>query len=389
MTSLAAPAQRASRVKPWMFVAAIWLWPAVFNVVSRVFGGLFLDWGTPSTRELLFSFVDWLGYALFTPFIFWAANRWPIVRPHLARRVAIHLGFALFLCLCWALGGKLLDLILISSIEPDKLLAAISAAGNDLERMIAMNVLGWIIGALPYGVFVYMTGSAMAHAFGYFTEAREREVQLARISEQLTSARFAALQAQLNPHFMFNTLNTITVLVRDGDRAGAVRIIEHLSELLRRTLSRHKASEVTLGEELDLVGQYLAIEQARFSDRLRVETNVPDALRAAAVPGFAVQHLVENAIRHGVARKEDAGRVLIAARRDGGALEISVTDDGPGVGSVEPAAGHGLMNTRERLRALHGDAASLEVAGAPGGGTMATLRVPYREVAIEATNANG
>jgi two-component system LytT family sensor kinase len=385
MTSPAGTAPR-SRLKPWMFVAAIWLWPAVFNVVSRVFGGLFLDWGTPSPRELLFSFVDWLGYALFTPFIFWAANRWPIVRPHIARRVAIHLGFALFLCLCWALGGKLLDLILISSIEPDKLLAAISAAGNDLERMIAMNVLGWIIGALPYGVFVYMTGSAMAHAFGYFTEAREREVQLARISEQLTSARFAALQAQLNPHFMFNTLNTITVLVRDGDRAGAVRIIEHLSELLRRTLSRHKASEVTLGEEMDLVGQYLAIEQARFPDRLRAEIGVPDALRAAAVPGVAVQHLVENAIRHGVARKEDAGRVRIAARRDGDALEVTVGDDGPGIGGGEPAQGHGLANTRERLRALHGAAASLVVA-ATGGGTVATLRVPYRELAIEATSA--
>jgi two-component system LytT family sensor kinase len=389
MTSLVAPAPRLSRVKPWMFVAAIWLWPAVFNVVSRVFGGLFLDWGTPSPRELLFTFVDWFGYALFTPFIFWAASRWPVARPHIARRVAIHLGFALLLCLCWALGGKLLDLILISSIEPDKLLAAISAAGNDLERMIAMNVLGWIIGALPYGVFVYMTGSAMAHAFGYFTEAREREVQLARISEQLTSARFAALQAQLNPHFMFNTLNTITVLVRDGDRAGAVRIIEHLSELLRRTLSRHKASEVTLGEEMDLVGQYLAIEQARFPDRLRVQVNVPDPLRSAAVPGFAVQHLIENAIRHGVARKEDAGRVLIAARREGDALEVSVTDDGPGVGTVEPAAGHGLSNTRERLAALHGDAASLVVAGAPGGGTVATLRVPYRELVIEGTNADG
>lgn len=389
MTSPAAPARRLSRVKPWMFVAAIWLWPAVFNVVSHVFGGLFLGWGEPSARQLLFTFIDWFGYALFTPFIFWAASRWPVARPHVARHVGIHLGFALVLCIGWALGGKLLDLILISSIEPDKFLAAISAAGNDLERLVALNVLGWIIGALPYGVFVYMTGSAMAHAFGYFTEARDREVQLARINEQLTSARFAALQAQLNPHFMFNTLNTITVLVRDGDKAGAVRVVENFSELLRRTLSRHKASAVTLGEEMDLVGQYLAIEQARFPDRLRAETSVPDALRAAAVPGFAVQHLVENAIRHGVARKEDAGRVRIAARRDGDALEVTVTDDGPGIGATEPAPGHGIANTRERMRALHGDAASLIVAAAPGGGTVATLRVPYRELAIEVTNANG
>lgn len=118
--------------------------------------------------------------------------------------------------------------------------------------------------------------------------------QVARLSEQLSSARFAALQAQLNPHFLFNTLNTIAVLVRDNDRQGAVRIVEHLSEVLRRTLSRHRANEVTLGEELELVRQYVAIEQARFSDRLRPEFRIADGLLSAAVPSFALQHLVEN-----------------------------------------------------------------------------------------------
>ena len=170
------------------------------------------------------------------------------------------------------------------------------------------------------------------HAIRYFVEARDREVQIARLSEQLAGARFAALQAQLNPHFLFNTLNTIAVLVRDDDRTGAARIIEQLSDVLRRTLSRHRANEVTLDEELDLVRQYLAIEQARFSDRLRVDVRHRRCgALAAAVPSFALQHLVENAVRHGIAKRPDAGRSGVAARRDGDTLEIAVIDDGAGI----------------------------------------------------------
>jgi LytS/YehU family sensor histidine kinase len=140
-------------------------------------------------------------------------------------------------------------------------------------------------------------------------------VQLARLSEQLSSAHFAALQAQVNPHFLFNTLNTIAVLARDNERQAAVRIVEQLSEVLRTTLSSHSANEVPLGEELELVRQYVAIEEARFSDRLQPEFSVADALLSALIPSFALQQLVENAIRHGIAKHPDAGRLLIAARR--------------------------------------------------------------------------
>ena len=202
-----------------------------------------------------------------------------------------------------------------------------------------------------------------------------------------TESRFAALQAQLNPHFLFNTLNTIAVLVRDNDREGAVRIVEHLSEVLRRTLSRHRANEVTLSEELELVRQYVAIEQARFSDRLRPEFRIPDALLSAAVPSFALQHLVENAIRHGIARDTDAGLLSVTATRAGDFLEIAVVDDGPGIDPTAPIpTAHGIENTRERLRALYGERASLEIVRRPEGGTIATLRVPHRELEPEAND---
>src|SRR5262249_29363438 len=143
-------------------------------------------------------------------------------------------------------------------------------------------------------------------------------------------------------------------------------------------------NEVTLGEELDLVRQYLAIEAARFSDRLRPEFVIDDAALQAAVPSFAVQHLVENAIRHGIARRADAGRVRVAARRTGDLLELTVSDDGPGIDpGPTSVADHGIENTRARLRAMYGERASLVVASGPWDGTtgtVATLRVPYREL---------
>jgi LytS/YehU family sensor histidine kinase len=249
---------------------------------------------------------------------------------------------------------------------------------------LGIEWLSWIFVTRPFGVAVYLCVVGIEHATRYFIDAREREVQVARLSEQLSSARFATLQAQLNPHFLFNTLNTITVLVRDNDRQGAVSIIEHLSELLRRTLTRHQANEVTLGEELELVQQYVAIEQARFSDRLRPEFRIPEALMSAAAPSFALQHLVENAIRHGIAKHTEAGLLLISATRSGDVLEISVIDDGLGIDPAAPAPpGHGIDNTRERLRALYGGRASLEITRRPEGGTIAILRLPYRELRPE------
>jgi len=221
------------------------------------------------------------------------------------------------------------------------------------------------------------------HAIRYFAEARDRELQLARLSEQLSSARFSALQAQLNPHFLFNTLNTIAVLVRDNDRRGAIHIVEHLGEVLRRTLSRHRTNEVPLQEELELVRQYLAIEQARFSDRLRAEFEIDDSVMAAAVPSFSLQHLVENAVRHGIAKHPDAGRVRVMARRERDMLEVSVIDDGVGIGDEAAIPkGHGIENTRERLRSLYGEGAWLKVKRGVEGGTTAILRMPYREMGI-------
>lgn len=356
-----------------MLVSAAWAGPAVLGVVNEVAQRRLSGGPPPSLPELLFASGDWLLYAFLTPAVFAIARRWPLSRPHVVRHAAIHLGVSLLFCAAWAGAGTVLKAMLTPAA---------------LYYPPGVYFVSWFFITLPFGVAVYLAVVGIEHAIRYFMEARERDVQLARLSEQLSSARFAALQAQLNPHFLFNTLNTIAVLVRDDNRTGAVRIVEHLSDVLRRTLTRHRANEVTLEEELELVRQYLAIEQARFSDRLRPTIEVDETLLSAAVPSFALQHLVENAIRHGIAKRAEAARVHVTARRDRDTLELSVSDDGPGIDmTAEGVKGRGLENTRERLRALYGERASLVVAKSAAGGTIATLRVPYREMARESDNA--
>lgn len=359
-----------------MIVSAAWIVPAVFAVINRIAQARLQGWQPATLRELLFEFGDWLLYAFLTPFVFVISKRWPLTRPHLVRRAVLHFFFSLLFCVAWATCGQVLRVVL----------------GGAAKFWLQMGIewVSWIFITLPFGVAVYLCVVGIEHATRYFIDAREREVQVARLSEQLSSARFATLRAQLNPHFLFNTLNTITVLVRDNDRQGAVSIIEHLSEVLRRTLTRHQANEVTLGEELDLVRQYVAIEQARFSDRLRPEFRIPESLLSAAVPSFALQHLVENAIRHGIAKHTDAGLLLVTATRTGDVLEISVIDDGVGIDPDAPIpSGHGIDNTRERLHALYGARASLEVTRRAEGGTIAILRLPYRELRPEPNGENG
>src|SRR5262245_44507303 len=364
-----------------MLVSAAWIVPAVFAVINRIAQTHLSGWDPVTARELLFEGGDWLLYAFLTPAVFAISKRLPLVRPHLAWRTFLHLAISLLFCITWATSGKLLEWALRLLFEPKVVYAAMQGGTAQFYRNSGVELLSWLFTTFPFGVAVYLCVVGIEHAIRYFVEARERDVQVARLSEQLSSTRFAALQAQVNPHFLFNTLNTIAVFVRDNDRQAAVRIVEQLSEVLRTTLSRHRMNEVPLGEELELVRQYVAIEEARFSDRLRPEFDIEDSLLSAATPSFALQQLVENAIRHGIARRPDAGRLVIAARRDGDMLEISVTDDGVGVDpDIIMPQGHGIENTRERLRALYGEQSSLEITRGAEGGTIATLRMPYREI---------
>jgi hypothetical protein len=373
---------RHRSVPSWLLLSAAWLLPATLGAVDT-FAQIAMSGDRMNYREVAFSFFDWLFYGVLTPFVIAIARRFPLTRPRLARHTAVHVLCAILFCFAWAAGGLLLNLVL----------------GRGFGGSVARWYLSWVFTTFPFGSAVYFSVVGMEHALRFFVEARERDAQLARISEQLTGARLAALQAQLNPHFLFNSLNTVNVLVRDGDSAAAARVIEQLSDVLRTSLSRSRANEVSLDDELDLVRQYLAVEQARFSDRLRPEIDVPDALLSAAVPSFALQHLVENAVRHGIARRSEAGTIAVTARREGDVLVLTVRDDGSGpregrgegeggggggpAGSPGSEGGHGIENTRERLRTLYGADASLELSPAKPIGALARLRLPYHEMVFQ------
>jgi sensor histidine kinase YesM len=359
-------------MRPWMIVSAAWIVPALLGAVDAV--GQRIVWNEPliTPGALLFAGGDWLIYALFTPLVFALAAKWPIVRERRAGSIVVHLIASLLFSVAWAGLGTLLKV----AVNP-------ASFNTSVARFFA----SWTLTTLPFGVAVYWAMVGIEHAIRYFVEARDREMQLTRMSQQLSTAKLSALQAQLNPHFLFNSLNTVAVLVRDGKNAHATDVVEHLSDVLRRTLGRSRENEVTLDEELQLVRDYLAVESARFADRLRSTFDVDSALLSAAVPSFALQHLVENAVRHGIAQRSDAGTVAISARRDGDALELLVADDGAGLGDAPERAqlaDHGLERTRERLRTLYGDRASLELRAAEPVGTIARLVIPYRELAIGA-----
>ncbi|MGQ0646369.1 MAG: sensor histidine kinase [Gemmatimonadaceae bacterium] len=243
----------------------------------------------------------------------------------------------------------------------------------------ALDLVSWLLTSLPWSVFLYFTVLGTVNGIYALMEAREREAQAARLNAQLAEARLQALRMQLNPHFLFNSLNAVTVLIRDGNTRLAAPMLELLSDVLRQVLRTDRGHEVPLSEEIQVTERYLAIEQIRFSDRLRPGFDVAPGIASALVPSLLLQPLVENALRHGIAKRTDAGRVQVTARRVGDELHLTVEDDGPGLSEEEIREGVGLSNIRERLQTMYGSRASLVLMPLPGGGTRVTVTLPYAE----------
>ncbi len=220
----------------------------------------------------------------------------------------------------------------------------------------------------------------VTHAFIFYERARERERHAVMLEAGLTKARLQALQMQLNPHFLFNTLNSIASLIHENPRA-ADEMIGSLSDFLRLTLETSDRSEVTLCEELEYLDHYLSIEQVRFGDRLRVEKQIDPAVLNSLVPVLILQPLVENAIKHGVEKQLSPVLVQITAKLVGVFLQLQVADNGRGLKDVAKdklAEGVGLSNTRARLRGLAGSTATLELITPPQGGLVAEIQIPWR-----------
>lgn len=363
----------AGRFTQGGLIFAAWLVPSLLSGFST-FAQDRLDGRAPDWRWVVFNSIDWLLYAVLTPWVFAASRRFRLEPPRRGRHIALHVAGALLMCVAWAGMGSVLRLMVFP----------IEAAFSFEKYLLGLG--SWILTTLPFGTGVYFALVGIEHSFYYFAQARERETQAARLEAQLSEARLNALRMQLHPHFLFNSLNAITVLVRDQETGAATRMLGLLSDVLRQVLRAEPAQEVALQAEVEFLERYLAIEQVRFSDRLRPRMEIAPEVQRASVPSFLLQPLVENAVRHGIAKRADAGLVEVRARREGGEVIITVRDDGPGLPprgvSADPfiPGGVGLSNTRGRLAALYGSAASLTLRNAEDGGVVAEIRMPFREV---------
>lgn len=346
-----------------MLVSAAWLGPAAlaaFQEYARArLGGRAVVW-----QSLLWQGSDWVICAAFTPLVFLLAQRLPLRQPALGKALTTHLLAALAFCAGWSVVGELLRHALVPG------------AGEDWFP----STLRWFLTTLPFGFAVYFGVAAAEHAFRFLLESRRSETRAALLAAQLAEARLGALRMQLNPHFLFNGLNTILVMVRDGDCDAAADSIEHLARVLRRVLAADRGHEVPLADEIEFLEQYLAIEQSRFPDRLRPQFDVPAELRRAAVPELILQPLIENALRHGIGQRTESGVITVQARRDGGELILTVRDDGAGLPAGGVREGVGLSNTRERLATMYGRPAGLWLSQGDRCGAVAVIRLPFREL---------
>lgn len=251
----------------------------------------------------------------------------------------------------------------------DQSLPVTSAYGHMATHDVLTNVL--------------MSATIVGVVYGYLSlqRARRLEVATARLNEQLTQAQLDTLRAQINPHFLFNSLNSVAVLARRGKVVEVEHMVTRLADLLRHSLESSRAQLVTLRVELEAVRRYLDIEQVRFGDRLVVTIDVAESLLDRAVPSFLLQPLVENAVRHGPGDSRSPLRIFVSASAPDGQLHFTVRDDGVGLGAQDEASnGIGLANTRARLQGLYGDAASLTLSsGERGVGTVVTVVLPATE----------
>lgn len=358
----------------WLISFLVWTIPAVAFTALVLFApehtrsatilAVFLRQGLP-----------WYFWAILTPLILSLAERLPLDRAPRARTYALHVCNGV-------VSGFWFGIIflLIAMLGHPPLGGAVIT-----PRILVMSMTFFI----PFGCGVYATVVAVGYAMDFSRRLREREVVASQLQSQLKEAQLGALRMQLQPHFLFNTLNTISMLVREGETQTSVRMLARLSDLLRHLLEDQGEQEVPVREELDFLGRYLEIEQLRFRDRLRVELNVEDGTRDAFIPNLVLQPIVENAIQHGISRRAAAGALQLNVARDNGSLLLSVCDDGPGLSptfSLEGLTGIGLRNTAARLQFLYGDEATMDVRNAPGQGTVVTLRIPYHEAPVAERN---
>ncbi len=320
----------------------------------------------------------WLMWAGLTPVVIAAARRWRLDRGG-ARPFAAHgaLGVALATLHLLVVG----TLFYLTTTRG----TTVPYGGQEYAMTIPIQLRILFSGYFVLNLLTYGAVLGAYHALEYRHRVREEEMRAVRLESDLHQARLEALRMELHPHFLFNTLNTVASLVEQQRYDDAVLMLARLGELLRTTLDHGGDQQVPLERELEFLEIYLEIVRTRYSDRLSVELAVAPDTRGALVPTLILQPLVENAVRHGVALRTGPGRIVVAARRDDGRLELTVADraEGTAVAAGSPRGnGIGLANTRRRLEQLYGPAASLRLEPLEeGAGTRVTVGLPFVAIA--------
>jgi signal transduction histidine kinase len=360
----------SARLKLRRYLAYFFAWTVFgfFNFSRELTRRLY--WHEPTHwREMLASWMVGVYItAALTPVVLWLGRRWPIESRAWRTRVPLQLALSVVFSVV-ELALETVVFIQLSLLE------------SVMQHSFLIGFPVLVVAGFHENIITYWGILGIQSGFRYYRGFQERELHASELKAKLVRAQLSALKMQLQPHFLFNTLNAIMVLVRQQRGRQAEEMLARLSDLLRCVLEDVETQQIPLRKEFEYLRLYLSIEQVRFQDRLNIEISADDSALEAAVPHMALQPIVENAVRHGIGRVAAAGTIRISASHTNETLVIRVADDGPGLGTADLAGGSGigLANTRSRLHQLYGDAASLRVENGERG-VVATLTLPYHAV---------
>jgi two-component system, LytTR family, sensor kinase len=356
----------------WVWIAAIWCGVGLFDATQTVFvmraEGMHHAW----FRLFLTMLVSWIPWALATLLLLRLGRLYPVAQWRRLSTWGTHLAACAAIGLVSAAWAVLLDELLnpwakTTSSEPFTRLW--------LDRFY--NGLLWYL-------ILYSAILIAAHMLDFGERLALQQIETARLNEQLSKAQLNALRRQIEPHFLFNTLNAIAGLVREKRNDAAVGMIVGLSDFLRHVVEDSDRHQVPLGEELEFVQKYLDIQKLRFAERLQVSVDVPRELFLAQVPSLILQPMVENAVKHGIANRVQGGAIRIVAFRTNSTLTLSVYNDGPSLPAdcEKTGSGVGISNVRTRLQNLYGDEFSLNMQNRDSGGVEVSVSVPFASLPV-------
>ena len=358
------------RQRRWVRLAAIW---GIWTFIGIVFTlqGYFTSFRSERPMPFMESFylqMTWsYVWALGTSLVLWAAARLPIERSNWIRSALLHIPISIVLSVVLTALARVIIWVVL---------------GYRMGRQLTFqSTVNFVIGNFTEGIGIYLLIALMSYAYSYYQRYREGQVRTLQLEAQLSHAQLQALKMQLHPHFLFNTLHSISALL-SKDVEAARKMITRLGDFLRLTLENSGSQEVTLQQEMEFLSCYLEIERIRFQNRLVTRIDLGDQTLDARVPNLILQPIVENAIRHGIAPRSTPGSIDISAKQLDGRLRIQVRDNGPGLPEHRTSQnqfkkGLGLANTETRLQRLYGADHLFDLSNDPAGGLIVTLEIPF------------